>query len=137
MSNSRFAVATHILTGIALNSEKGLVSSDYLASSVNTNPVVVRRIIQDLVRVGLLRGKPGKGGGSELALPPDKINLFQVYQAVQTGPLFDFNPNVPNKKCPLSCRMKELLEPVFESVDKGLEDNLKKIHIQDLIQDMR
>lgn len=137
MANSRFAVATHIVAGIALKEGDGPVSSEYLASSVNTNPVVVRRIIQDLVKGGLLRGKAGKGGGSELALPLEKINLFQIYQAVQKDSIFDFNPNAPAKHCPLSCRMKAMLEPVFESVDQGLAEKLKKIRLSDLIRELK
>lgn len=137
MANSRFAVATHIITGIALKAEEGPVSSEYLANSINTNPAVVRRIIQDLVRSGLLKGKAGKGGGSELALPAEKINLFQVYAAVHKNPIFEYNQNTPNKKCPLSCRMKTLLEPVFRSVDQGLEEKLKKIRLLDLIKNIK
>jgi Rrf2 family protein len=126
------------MTSVAMNGGEGPVSSAYLASSVNTNPVVVRRIIQGLVKNGLLKGKTGKGGGSELALPPDKINLYQVYKAVhEEESVFEFNRNAPNKKCPLSCRMKEILEPVFHAADKGIEEKLKRIRLADLIHDLK
>lgn len=135
MANSRFAVATHIMVGIAQKGDEGPVSSAYLAGSVNTNPVVVRRIMQDLVRAGLLKSKSGKGGGATLAVSPRKMNLHQIYKAVQKEGLFEFNPNEPNQKCPLSCRMKAKLEPVFAAVDKGLEERLRRISVWDLMQD--
>lgn len=137
MSNSRLAVATHIMTGIALHQDEGPVNSDYLASSVNTNPVVVRRIIQDLVKAGLLTGKAGKGGGSTLAKPAHKIDLYQIYQAVHKNSIFEYNPNDPNKSCPLSCKMKSILQPVFANVDHGLAKSLKDVKISDLMTKLK
>jgi DNA-binding IscR family transcriptional regulator len=104
---------------------------------VNTNPVVVRRIIQELARAGLLRTKLGKGGGSVLARPAGRIDLFQIYQAVRSDSVFDFNPARPNEKCPLSCRMKALLVPVFDSIDRALEEKLRKVKLEDLIRAVR
>lgn len=50
MVNSRFSVAIHILSLIATTSDKSLLTSDFIAGSVNTNPVVVRRMIGVLKR---------------------------------------------------------------------------------------
>lgn len=130
--NSRFAMATHIMLSVAMKPEE-LVSSSYLAGSLNTNPVVVRRLLSELQKAGLLETHAGRTGGARLAKPPNAISLQDVYAAVDDGELFAYNPNDPNKKCALSCEMKSILEPVFESASESLAQNLKKVRLSDLL----
>src|SRR4051812_31118146 len=108
-ANSRFAMATHIMTALSLCSDEKMNSTE-LASSLNTNPVVVRRILSDLQKAGLLHTQAGRAGGATLARKPSAISLHDVFQAVDDGELFAYNPNDPNKKCSLSCVMKSVLE---------------------------
>src|SRR4051812_50067545 len=77
MVATRFAVAIHILLLLACNRAEGKATSEYLARSVNTNPVVVRRITGQLARAGLLRVRRGPGG-SELGRPPRPISPARV-----------------------------------------------------------
>lgn len=132
-ANSRFAIATHILTALSLHRD-GPMSSSVLASSINTNPVVVRRLLIDLQKAGLVQTSAGKNGGAELALSPSKITLEAVYRAVERGEMFAYNPNDPNQSCPLSCKMKSILKPVFESADRALMKELKSRKLSDLIE---
>ncbi len=144
-ANSRFAVATHILTALAhlaryapkkfLGSD-GLFSSKLIAGSVNTNPVVVRRIVAKLAKAGLVISHQGKGGGIELARSPDKITLSDIYEAMGESPVFAFNPNRPNPKCPVSSKMVHILKPVFSEVQNGVRDRLKKIKLSDLVREI-
>lgn len=132
-ANSRFAVATHILAALAL--KKGeKVSSSYLGESVNTNPVVIRRILLDLQKAGLTVSHSGKNGGTELVASPKDVSLKRIYEAVDQGSVFAYNPAPPNKKCPLSCRMKQVLEPVFQSVEAALEKDLAEVTLEDLVR---
>ncbi|HEX8852924.1 MAG TPA: Rrf2 family transcriptional regulator, partial [Pyrinomonadaceae bacterium] len=80
-ANSRFAVAVHALTLLAWAGEEP-VKSEYLACSVNTNPVVIRRILCALARAGLVTSQTGASGGSRLARPAAEITLREVYRAV-------------------------------------------------------
>lgn len=132
-ANSRFAMAIHVMTSVAL-SEEELVSSSYLAESVNTNPVVIRRILSELQKAGLLETQTGRSGGTRLARKPNAISLYEIYAAVDEEELFAFNPNDPNKKCLLSCEMKSILEPIFASANKALAENLKKVRLSDLLE---
>jgi Rrf2 family protein len=126
-ANSRFAVATHIMTGLSLQPSNDWVSSRYLASSVNTNPVVVRRILRDLQKANLIQTHAGKNGGARLRKKPEKITLLDIYSAINEGPTFAYNPSDTNKKCALSCSMKQLLEPIFTLADTAVANELKKI----------
>lgn len=132
-ANSRFAMASHIMTAVAL--KKGeVVNSTYLADSLNTNAVVVRRILADLQKAGLLETLAGRGGGARLAKAANEIFLYDVFAAVDDGELFAYNPNRPNKRCALSCQMKSVLTPIFESAHGALETYLKKVRLSDLVQ---
>jgi Rrf2 family protein len=132
-ANSRFAMATHVLTALALHRDKP-VSSSFLANSVNTNPVVVRKILGDLQKAGLVTTTAGKTGGAELARAPSRITLDEVYRAVDAAEVFAYNPNDPNKHCPLSCTMKSVLETVFASADLAVTKELKSRKLSDLIK---
>lgn len=131
-ANSRFAMATHIMTALAL-SEDELLTSTYLADSLNTNPVVVRRILGDLHKAGLLETLTGRSGGARLAKKAEAISLYEIYAAVDEGELFAYNPNDPNKKCALSCEMKSVLEPIFETAHRSLADSLKKVRLSEVV----
>ncbi len=133
-ANSRFAMATHILTALAVEDDK--LSSTYLADSLNTNPVVVRRILSELAKAGLLETEAGRAGGARLAKKPEAISLYDVYAAVDDGELFAYNPNDPNKKCALSCKMKSVLSPVFDAACDALAEKLKKIRLSELVSEL-
>lgn len=133
-ANSRFAMATHIMTALAVEQDK--LTSNYLADSLNTNPVVVRRILSELQKAGLLETEAGRMGGARLVKKPGTISLYDVYAAVDDGELFAYNPNDPNKKCMLSCKMKSVLMPVFEAAGAALADKLKKIKLSDLVEEV-
>lgn len=124
-------MATHIMTAIALNEEE-LMNSVQLANSLNTNPVVVRRILSELQKAGLLNTQAGRAGGASLARPASAISLHEVFAAVDDGELFAYNPNAPVKTCTLSCEMKSVLEPIFQSATSALADNLKKVKLADV-----
>ena len=77
--NSQFAVATHIMAILAGNSlymqDSACTNSSMIAESVNTNPVVIRRILSKLKEANLVTSKPGPLGGSEITRHPSKITL--------------------------------------------------------------
>lgn len=135
-ANSRFAMASHIMTAVALKGDEKSsewVTSSYLADSLNTNAVVVRRILGDLQKAGLLETQTGRSGGAKLAKKASGISLYEIFVAVDEGELFAYNPNDPNKKCTLSCEMKAVLTPIFESAQGALTDNLKQVRLSDLV----
>lgn len=128
-ANSRFAMATHIMTAVALHSEDDLMNSTELADTLNTNPVVVRRILSDLQKAGLVATQAGRSGGAWLARKADTITLHEIFSAVDDGELFAYNPNDPNKGCSLSCEMKAVLAPIFEAANSALAGALGEVRL--------
>ena len=86
------------------------MTSDYIAGSVNTNPVVIRRILALLARASLVRTQEGARGGTTLARPAEQIDLLAVYRAVEGGGLFALHPQPPNPACPVGCNIQAALE---------------------------
>ena len=72
--SSRFTIAVHVLICIGTFRNDYKITSDFLASSVNVNPVVIRRIIQQLKKAGIITVKRGSGG-ADIARPLDEITL--------------------------------------------------------------
>jgi Rrf2 family protein len=131
-ANTNFAVAVHGLAVLAYT--KALTTSDFVASSINTNPVVVRRVLGRLGRAGLVRSTSGKNGGFELARPAAKIRLVDVLHAVDDGALFRIHNNDENPHCPVSCGIKEVLAEVMDRVDVAVERELSKTSLADVVR---
>ena len=110
-TSSRFIVAVHLLTVLAI---RGKVKSDDMAWSVNTNPVVVRRILGALREAGLVHSQTGPNGGSTLARPADQITLADVYDAVEAGQLFHPHYNLPAARCPIGHNIEDCMAGIFD-----------------------
>ncbi|MBN8547918.1 MAG: Rrf2 family transcriptional regulator [Deltaproteobacteria bacterium] len=132
-ANSRFAVAVHAATVLAFNGSN-YVTSDLIAESVNTNPVVVRRIISALTKAGIVESHLGKSGGSRLAKKPNRITLLDIYQAVEKQGLFALNQKPENKKCRVSCCMKDILSRVFDAAEKSVEVSFANTTLADVLK---
>jgi len=132
-TSSRFAVAVHMLSLLAMGGDKP-VTSECIADSVNTNPVVIRRIQGTLRKVGLVRAQPGAGGGASLARRPDQITLLDVYRAVGEGGIFSLPRHAPNLQCVCGRNIQAVLGGVFGQADAAVEQVLANITIAHLVQ---
>jgi Rrf2 family protein len=121
--SSRFVVAVHVLTLLAASGGDP-VTSERIASSVNTNPAVIRRLLCALSRAGLTRSRRGTGGGALLARPASEIRLLDVYRAVDPGALFALHPERPNAACPIGRHIENALDEATASAQRALEDAL-------------
>ncbi len=131
-ANSKFAVAVHALTLLALHEDEKQTSRD-IAGSVATNPVVIRRLLAQLSRAGIVRSTHGAKGGFTLARPASKVTLHDVYAAVEDcGGLFGEREN-KNENCPVSCRMGEVLKGVFARVQSKVAPELKRTKLSDIV----
>lgn len=129
MINTRLSVAIHILSLISTDST---LSSEKIAGSVNTNPVVIRRISSDLKKAGILTSKVGVPGSS-LTRDPSEITLFHIYKAVHLDKeLFPIHNN-PNPDCHIGKKIQNTLNVTFISVQIAMENELKNKTLQDVI----
>ena len=134
--NCRFAVAVHIAAVLANNREHP-ATSDWIAGSVNTNPVVVRRILSALAKAGLVRSQRGSTGGSFLTREPKDISLFQLYRAVDEdeGPALHTHP--PNPDCPVGANIQAVLVDIIERAETAKEREFTKITLADVVDSIK
>jgi Rrf2 family protein len=130
-ANSRFGVAVHVLALLALSGEERR-SSRYLAGSVATNPVVIRRLLAQLARAGIVESAHGAKGGFRLAKSAAKVSLHDVYKAVEEGAFFAQREQ-KNEKCPVACRMQAILNGVFTRVESKVIPELKRTSLADIV----
>src|SRR6476620_9675629 len=135
-TNSRFAVAVHVLTLMAWSDEEPL-KSEQVAESVNTNPVVIRRMLCELAEAGLVVSQTGSLGGSRLAHEPTETTLLDVYQALECRGVFSLHRQPPSRECPVGVNIETVLGEVLQEVDSAVEQVLAKITINDVVQRLK
>ena len=136
--SSRFTIAVHVLVCIETFKTEQKVTSDFLASSVKVNPVVIRRLLLQLKKAGLVKVARGTGG-TDIEKPLDKITLLDIYQAVECvedGRLFHFHEN-PNPLCPVGKNIHSILDRRIESIQSAMEREMSAITMQDIMEDAR
>ena len=114
------------------------ITSDFLSTSINVNPVIIRKILSSLKKSHLLNVQRGTGG-TTIAKPLDQITLFDIYQSVEcveNGELFHFHEN-PNNNCPVGKNIHNILDNKLMRVQKAMEDELSSITLKDVIEDTR
>ncbi|WP_378956865.1 Rrf2 family transcriptional regulator [Pelosinus sp. sgz500959] len=131
--SSRFAVAVHILSLLAV-SPTSHNTSEWIAGSVNTNPVIIRRVLGQLKKAGLVNVRSGTGGAYLIKELKD-ITLFEIYQAVEVvkeDQLFNLHEQ-PNPRCPVGANIQSVLQLVLISAQSAMEEVLMKVTMDQLV----
>ena len=130
--SSRFTIAVHIITCIDYFHEERSMTSDFIASSVGVNPVMIRQIILQLKAAGIVEVLRGKGG-IVLARPLEDITLYDIYEAVESvkGKLFRFHEN-PNPDCPVGKKIHSALDETLDDIQAVLEEKMRSITARDI-----
>lgn len=136
-ANSRLTIAVHALAWLALAQRRGRqqLTSDQVAASVNTNPVIIRRSLGELRRAGLVSVRRGAGPGWTLARRPEDITLLDVYEAVEPRPLFALHHAEPNLDCPVGRGIRPALHGVYAGAEQALRAELGGTSIADVLRE--
>lgn len=134
---SRFTVAVHTLLVILFFEGKEKTTSEFIAASVNVNPVVIRRALLSLKAAGMVEVKAGSGGASIVKDLKD-ITLFDVYRAVDSvdGDIFHFHEN-PNPACAVGKNIHAVLDTHLADAQRALENELKKVTLYELTRELQ
>lgn len=134
--NTKFSVALHVMTILQLNECKGYpTNSESIAHSVNTNAVVIRRIIGNLKKAGLVEVHSGVGR-TTLTRCPSEISLLDIYMAVKSDScdwVFNLHKN-PNTTCYIGAHICQAITPPLQDAQKALEDKLSSYTLQDIVK---
>ena len=127
--NSQYSVAVHILS--LVNASAEALSSEFIASSVGVNPVVIRQVSGLLRRGGLLQTQRGVIG-ARLTRPAEQISLLDVYRAVDAPQTVLKLHQHPNPACPVGANIQCVLDDVFAQAQAALEGRLSRVTLADV-----
>jgi DNA-binding IscR family transcriptional regulator len=113
------------------------LKSEQVAESVNTNPVVIRRILKELAEAGLVVSQTGSLGGSVWHMTATETTLLDVYQALEYGGVFSLHRAPPSRDCPVGVNIETVLGDVLLEVDTAVEKVLKNITINDVVRRLK
>jgi Rrf2 family transcriptional repressor of oqxAB len=131
MASGRFAMALHALVMLALYPEG--VTSTFIAGSVNTHAVFLRRVLGRLVEAGLVEAREGRRGGYRLVRSPERISLAEVYEVMEPeGPLSP-NPAAPNPRCPISMGIPPVFAATAAQARQSVTTSLSAQTVADLM----
>lgn len=131
--SSRFTVAIHILSALEIANDKAC-TSEVIATSIQNNPVVVRRIIGMLKKAGLVDVNIGCGG-TYLLKNVEDITLFDVYKAVdvvEDKKLFQIHENT-NQECIIGANIQDVLMLMLPKAQLAMEEVLKSYTIANVV----
>jgi Rrf2 family protein len=132
-SNSRFAIAIHTVGVLAFVGGES-VTSQLIAKSVNTNPVVIRRIMGNLVKSGLVEVQMGTGGGSRLSRSPEEITLGDIYLALEEGEVFDVPILDDKHECPIGRTVRPVLTEFLGEAENCMLKQLHRVTLSDVME---
>ncbi len=132
----QFTVAAHIMAALGYFQGEE-ISSATLADSVNADPTFVRKSLSKLSKAGLVVTKRGKSGASALSRVPRQITLLDIYRASAAPPAFAIHSYPAEKRCPVSCHLKECMSAVLSQAQHRFERSLAKITLADLVGQIR
>lgn len=133
--SSRFSIAIHVLICIDTFKNDRKVTSEFLASSVNVNPVVIRRLLQQLKSADIVNVVRGSGG-AEIARPLKEITLLDIFNAVECiedGKLFHFHEN-PNNVCLVGRNIHAILDNKLDKIQNAMEKEMKSVTLKEILE---
>jgi Rrf2 family protein len=130
-ANSRFPVSVHILAYLAYR-QGHVVPSAEIAASVDTNPVVIRRLLAALVKGRLVATTKGSAGGFSLTRAPAEISLLDIQRAVEPQPANGLARFMPNPDCPVGAKIGPVLHQAFDRARVGMEAELARVSLGDV-----
>lgn len=128
MISGKFAITLHILTLMSKYPDDFL-SSEYIAGSLNMNPVLVRKEIANLKKHRVVESKEGKNGGTKLLKPAGAITLEDIFRMTFNKVTLGYSKNEPNPACPVGKNINTNLETLYCDINQSISKQLSKISL--------
>lgn len=132
--NTKCSLALHILLVIAIFSDKAKMTSEIIAKSTGSNPVIIRNLLGSLKQAGIVVVHRGIGG-AELAMDPAEVTIWKVYSAVDPTSIHDLiglHPN-PSLVCPIGRKIYDLLDEPYSAIRESVQESMSQYTLADLM----
>lgn len=123
----------HVLLHMA--EQKGPATSDTLARIMQTNPVVIRRVMAGLRVQGYVRSERGHGGGWTLARDLATITLRDIYDGIGSPPLFAIGNRSETPDCAVEQAVNAVLGSSLREAEALLLASFCNVTLADLSAD--
>ena len=130
MISGKFAITIHILTLLSKFTDEFL-SSEFISSSINMHPVLVRKEIANLKKNNIVESKEGKNGGIKLAVASKNISLDAIFKMTFETISLGFSKNEPNPSCTVGKQIHKNLENLYEDLNNKISLQLMDISLED------
>lgn len=124
--------AVHILSYVEIYKD-GDLSSQAIASSIQSNPSLIRRMMSTLVKAKLLVSTPG-AIAPKLARPMDMITLLDIYRAIEPNPDLLHVDEQTNMDCLVGANIQATLNDAYRRVQTAAEAEMAQITLEMLVQ---
>lgn len=125
--------AIHIMAYIEIFKDSSYLSSEFIASSVETNAANVRKIMAQLKKAGLIVTKTGKAQPL-LAKAPAEITLLAIYRSIEGNTsLIQVDPKT-NPACVVGANIQEVLSTAYSQLQTAVEQEMAKVTLAAVIQ---
>lgn len=131
--NSQFSDVLHVLLHMAEND--GPSTSEGLARAMQTNPVVLRRLMAGLREAGFVSSAKGHGGGWVLSCPLESITLSDIHQALGAPSLLALGHREEQPTCLVAQAVNSALDQAFEEAEELLRKRLSAVTLAALSHD--
>lgn len=129
--SSKLSDGVHILAYVDILQD-GDLSSNAIASSIESNPSLVRRMMSRLKKAGLLMSQPGKVA-PKLGRPASEISLLDVYQAIEDNQKLLHIDEKTNPQCIVGGNIQQTLTEVYDHIQSDAEKSMSQISLQQII----
>ena len=133
--NSQLSGVLHVLLHMA--ERDGPMTSEVLAKAMDTNPVVIRRIMAGLRDQGYVRSEKGHGGGWTLARDLSEVTLRDVYTAIGCPPLLAIGNRTESPGCVVEQEVNAALGEAFRDAQALLLSRLGEVTLASLSNALR
>lgn len=133
--DSRLSGVLHVLLHMA--EHNGPLTSKQLAKAMDTNPVVVRRVMAGLRDHGYVRSEKGHGGGWVLACELSNVTLRDVYVALGAPSLLAIGNRTESPGCLVEQAVNAALGASFDAAEALLLERLAEVTLASLVNDVR
>ena len=121
------------MTLLALNTGKGPLCSSNIAESVETNPVVIRRLMAQLETGGLVTSTSGRAGGFMLSRPATQIDLAAIYNAVEDQQVFRMHRESSEPECEVARAILTALMPRLVEASTAMTQMLGRTRLSEIV----
>lgn len=130
MLSGKFAISVHILT-LLTKFPNDYLSSEFIAGSINLNPVLVRKEIANLKAHNIVESKEGKNGGAKLSKAAANITLKEIFEMTFENIGLGYAKNQPNPDCPVGKKINQNLDALYNEMNQKVCSQLEGISLED------